>query len=643
MKRLTITRKIAYGFTALVLISGLLGGFAVSSMRLVQSAARTLATEFVPEVDVSRNLERDLDAVQLAIRSYGFTAERSYLEEARKGLKLAHRDIDDAQKLAEAHPNLVKLRADIGKIQESFKAYERAIDATEARNLALATKRKALDTAATGFITNIDLLIESQKARLQKEINQGEEPNPLNQRVRKLVLAQEIRGLGNAARISAFKAQALRDNAIFSESLKNFEPMDARFTELFGLLKVQSDIDELNRVKKEAYAYRECVSGVMEDSVALSEIGKQRLEAATIVLGLADDMASTGMKRTVEAADSSNARLAISSSAILVGAGVALVTGVVIAFAIIRGTSRVLTRVADGLNETSEHVSTAANQVASASQSLAEGSSEQAAGLEETSASLEEMASMTKRNADGAQQAKEISNLTRRSADVGAEHMQEMRQAMAAIKASSDEIAKIVKTIDEIAFQTNVLALNAAVEAARAGDAGMGFAVVADEVRSLAQRSAQSARETTAKIEDAIRKSEHGVVISAKVAEALTDIVEKARRVDTLVAEIATASSEQSQGISQVNTALSQMDKITQSNAAGAEEGAAAAEELSAQAIAMQKSVVELRSLISDRVIVAEKPKASAAPSHSKNLRRPALATPKLAHKSAPREAMLQF
>ena len=176
--------------------------------------------------------------------------------------------------------------------------------------------------------------------------------------------------------------------------------------------------------------------------------------------------------------------------------------------------------------------------------------------------------------------------------------MEEMKRAMDAIKGASDDISKIIKTIDEIAFQTNILALNAAVEAARAGEAGMGFAVVAEEVRNLAQRSAQSAKETAGKIEDSVKKSEHGVQICGKVAQSLSAIVGKARQVDTLVAEIAQASKEKTQGIEQVHTAVSQMDKVTQSNAAGAEESAAAAEELSAQAVVLQESVAELRALV---------------------------------------------
>jgi len=168
-------------------------------------------------------------------------------------------------------------------------------------------------------------------------------------------------------------------------------------------------------------------------------------------------------------------------------------------------------------------------------------------------------------------------------------------------------IGKIIKTIDEIAFQTNILALNAAVEAARAGEAGMGFAVVADEVRNLAQRCAQSAKETAAKIEGAITKTAQGVEISTKVTETLQEIVVKVRQVDELVGEVATASREQSQGITQVNTAVGQMDKVTQSNAANAEESASASEELNAQAESLKDAVAQLLQLVGGQATTAAK------------------------------------
>ena len=270
-----------------------------------------------------------------------------------------------------------------------------------------------------------------------------------------------------------------------------------------------------------------------------------------------------------------------------------------------------LNRVAEDLSEISRRVAENAAQISATSQSLAEGASEQAASLEETGASLEEMASMTSRNSESSRTAKELTSQARQSAALGTEDIQQMASAMEAIKTSGSNIAKIVKTIDEIAFQTNILALNAAVEAARAGEAGAGFAVVADEVRNLAQRSAIASRETAEKIHDSIQKSGHAADISNKIAARLTEIADKTKHIDDLVAGISTASIEQSQGISQINAAVTQVDKVTQGNAAAAEESASAMIELQNQALSMQHAVDDLQSMVG---------RAGTVPSTSQNL-----------------------
>jgi methyl-accepting chemotaxis protein len=242
-----------------------------------------------------------------------------------------------------------------------------------------------------------------------------------------------------------------------------------------------------------------------------------------------------------------------------------------------------------------QQVSWASNQISSGSQALAQGASEQASSLEEVSSSLQEMESMTRQNAANSKEARNLSDSARSSAEKGSKSMARLSNAMDKIKASADETAKIVKTIDEIAFQTNLLALNAAVEAARAGDAGKGFAVVAEEVRNLAMRSAEAAKSTANLIEESVKNAENGVVINEEVLKNLEEINQQVNRVSEVMSEIAAASDQQSQGIEQINTAVEQMNQVTQQNAANAEQSAAAAEELSGQAAEMQGMVSSFR------------------------------------------------
>jgi len=318
----------------------------------------------------------------------------------------------------------------------------------------------------------------------------------------------------------------------------------------------------------------------------LEEIGRQ---AASLV-----DEQNADLAAASEAAFVKSSRLRVLTIAFMLIA--TLVGGAV--FWIVTHTNTTLRAMTERLSDSAEHVALAASQVSGAGHALAEGATEQAASLEETSSSTEEIASITRKNAESALQVAGLMQNTEASAKEVNQTLDQMVEQMKQINSSSNKIARIIKVIDEIAFQTNILALNAAVEAARAGEAGLGFAVVADEVRNLAQRCAQAARDTAELIAESIATSHDGNSRLDLMAGAVRSMTGNSTRVKTLVDEVNIGSQEQSRGMDQIAHAVTQMQQVTQRTAAGAEESASSGTELSSHASVLRGLVKEMQQMV---------------------------------------------
>ncbi len=597
MKNLTLGKKIGLGFSALLAIAITLGSLAIVQMRSVSTGAHKLAEQYVPEVAICSDLGNATQQAMLGIRSYGFTADPLYYEQGQEAMAQVRTKIQEARTLVAKHPELVKLKQEIDGFEKNFTEFSGLVADTKSKNDEINKVQAEMSSNASKFASLIETFQNGQEKAMRADIKAAI-AGKLDERALKLELASEIRNLMNQIRVAVWKAQAERDFKPLQEALPKFSLMEKAFVQILPVTYLDEDKRTLTEMQAAAKSYESSVASLTAASTALVAISAKRAKISSDLAASAEAIVTAGVSQTANIAKESSSKLDTASLTTKIGLGAAAVIGLALGWLITRGITRAIGVIVQNLSAAAEQTAAAAGQVSSASQTLAEGASEQAASLEETSASLEETASMTRRNADNADTAKQTAAQARQSAETGAAQMKTLLVSMESIKTASEDITKILKDIDEIAFQTNILALNAAVEAARAGEAGAGFAVVADEVRNLAQRCAAAAKETAPKIDDSVKKSQQGVTVSAEVAKTFGEIQTNVRQLNELVNEIATASREQSSGISQVNVAVTQMDKVTQSNAATAEESASASEELNAQAASLQEAVVELSRIV---------------------------------------------
>ncbi|SDB04853.1 methyl-accepting chemotaxis sensory transducer [Desulfonatronum thiosulfatophilum] len=617
MKNMKLGLKIGMGFGLLILISCLLGGMAVWNMNSVEHEAERLANAYVPEVAVANELERNAQQVMYAIRGYGFTEQTNYLDEGRRELEELRQTLADALTLSEQQ-NLPALRDKARTAEERVKEYAGLVEQTASTIQAMNADRQALNTGAAQFMQSAEDFLNSQNEAMVREITQEATPAALRERLDKINQINEIIDAGNALRIQVWRAQAERNVTQVEQAMDQFGVIERHLEAIQTTTRQEANLRQLAMIREAANIYRNAMASLIKNWQALDQLGTRRTEVGYQVLTVAQETAQLGMDQTQGIANNAVTNLGQASFMMLIGLGIALVLGIIIAIFLTRAITlpvglgvffskelaqgeldaklavnqndeigilgkamqdmqNKLREIVGEVKSASENVASGSEQLSASAEQMSQGATEQAAAVEEVSSSMEEMTANIRQNADNAAQTEKIALQAAKDAESGG-------KAVAQTVTAMKQIADKISIIEEIARQTNLLALNAAIEAARAGDAGKGFAVVAAEVRKLAERSGTAATEIS-------ELSTSSVQVAEQAGEMLVKIVPDIQRTAELIQEINAASREQSIGVEQINKAVQQLDQVSQQNASAAEEMASTSEELSSQAEELQTTM----------------------------------------------------
>ncbi|WP_263833917.1 methyl-accepting chemotaxis protein [Sulfurospirillum oryzae] len=596
MKHATLGFRISLGFGVLIAIVLMIGLTGIINMRTASSDSSRLSQIYVPEVSIANDILQNV--------SQG----RYYI--------LAFSDLDDETALVKAKKNFAELQTNLQKAEELGKKYslkkllehekiaaKALVDymASVERSEKTLTRKKTLDAAmvsnAALFLKSTGEYRQSQEDKFLKEITDKAAPSVLKARYDKLDNLSDILDIATYSRVYGQRAQVVRDASVLDGAIQKFDAL----YKVIATLKTHTDdttnMAQLNGIEAAAKVYETSLRGFVSVMQETADEQKTRMKIGTELNSAIDAIIDDGFSTISEISNESSNTLDRASWGMIIGVLLGLVISVVIAFFLIKSIVKVVVDSVKSLSEGTAQVVSASEQISSASVSLAEGASSQASSVEEVSATIEQATASNNQNADNSREANLLAQHSNDAARLGNQQVGDLMIAMEKITDSSQKIAKIIKTIDEIAFQTNLLALNAAVEAARAGEHGLGFAVVAEEVKNLAERSAGAAKEITGIIEASIDQVKMGTEVANRTKESFGEILLSIKKTSDLIGEIAISAKEQAEGMNQIATAMGSVDQITQQNASASEETAAAAEELNAQAISMLESVAEIAAL----------------------------------------------
>ncbi|TDT72333.1 methyl-accepting chemotaxis protein/methyl-accepting chemotaxis protein-2 (aspartate sensor receptor) [Hypnocyclicus thermotrophus] len=597
-----LSTKINSGFLGIIGLLTILGVFSFINSNNIKKNTNFLGNTVIQELNIGDTLNTDNWDLMFDMRKYGFTLKERDFTVVEKILERFNKDIEKSKEIINKNKNLEYLREKVNAIDKALDNYKKLIYETHTLvSEELPIVNSNLDSLYLDIYNITKDFLNAKQSDLSKNFNMN---NKIETTEDFFIYNNDLKeitsSLNNAQNIFLYLEKSQKN--ISENNSNSFSNNIKKINDALNILtsneKDPIHLENLNKISNILEKYKEFGNKHLKIRARITELSSLRTDAGNIIIDLASTLKTSAFNKTISTIDNISVKSNNSLFTITIITILSIIIGIILAFLLSNSITKPIIRAVNELENGSEQVFNASEQLSLASQELAEGSSEQASSIEETSSTLDETSSMVKLNTENTKKAADLTQAAKEVALDGNNKMKEMSIAMHEIKNSSDEISKIIKVIDDIAFQTNILALNAAVEAARAGEAGMGFAVVAEEVRNLAQRSTQAAKDTSEMIEDSIEKSQKGVEIADKVAKALDEISKNSEKVSEIVKEIATASQEQSQGVIQISKAVSQMEQVTQNIASNAEESAAASEQLNSQAKSMKLIVGDLNYLV---------------------------------------------
>ncbi len=609
----TIGKKLVVSFIAVACIVMVLGAISVVSLNSVRAESDHLVNDNLAEWATAASLEQLTRQIGYDMVGYSLNHDITWWQRAQEPLDRLRAAIADGQALARDR-NLPQLAVRMETAATTLEPYAAAIRHTRDANEALLAGRALVESSSRDFITSMEAYVSSQRAAMVRQIDNAVSgsggsgagialgsADELKIRQDRINAGSAILDQGRAVYEDLWRGEARADREAARRQQAAIADVQVDLQQLLGVTRQEQNLIQLRGALAALEQNVNAIRNIAAAREQAAAVAAERLTAYNAMLSITRETSSEAQQAAAARGDTTMQVVSRSIGLLSAGSILCVIAAMALGILISRGINVALKRIAAALGNGAEQVSSASGQVSSASQQLALGASDQASSLEESSAAMEEMAATTRDTASNAARADDLMASASRAIADGGVAVTEMTGAIAEIKNAANETAKIIKTIDEIAFQTNLLALNAAVEAARAGEAGKGFAVVAEEVRNLAQRAATAARSTAELIENSTAQAETTVIVADRVKTVFTNIQTSATEVAGLVTSIASASQEQAQGVEQVNLGLSNMDKIVQQNAASAEESASAAEELASQAQELNAKVIELLTMVGGR------------------------------------------